>query len=176
MFLPAKHHSNPLECAILTFKKHFISILSTFDYHYGIAWFLIQLWHSNLFQSSFIHPSLSSYACLFGNNDYSFIPLAPSDTKVVADRVANIYDLWLPWLVTINPHPVHNMHLIYWLKQYMAENTVCCQWWAPTLDKQCTCASKPYQTLFSIIRAVTPSAFLHSTKSPINKHNPLKAP
>ena len=81
------------ERAILTFKNHFIAILSTVYFSFPLAEWDRLLPHAvitlNILLSSNLHPSLLAHASLFGNFNYNQVPLAPPGTKVVAHMAAD---------------------------------------------------------------------------------------
>ena len=84
---PHNHRVNAAECAIQTFKDHFISALATTD-----SEFPLQLWDRltpqvettlNLMRRSRIDPSKSAYEVLHGPYDWNRFPLAPPGCKAV---------------------------------------------------------------------------------------------
>ena len=72
---PAEHQVNAAECAILTFKNHFIAILSMVDFNFTLAeWdrlLPLAVITLNLLCSSHLHPSLLTHASLFGSFGYN---------------------------------------------------------------------------------------------------------
>src|SRR5687768_1543919 len=87
-----KHQANAAKRAILMFKNHFISILSSVNSDFPLSeWdqLLPQMVTSlNLLWLSQIHPSLSAQAFIFGNFNFNRTSMAPPGTKVVAHTPA----------------------------------------------------------------------------------------
>ncbi len=84
---PHNHQVNAAECAIQTFKDHFVSALATTD-----SEFPLQLWDHlmpqvettlNLMHRSRIDPTKSAYEVLHGPYDWNHFPLAPPGCKAV---------------------------------------------------------------------------------------------
>ncbi len=79
------HRVNAAECAIQTFKDHFISALATTD-----SKFPLQLWDKltsqventlNLMRASRINPNISAYEAFRGPYDWNRFPSHPQDAK-----------------------------------------------------------------------------------------------
>ena len=75
---PHNHCVNAAECAIQTFKNHFIACLSTCDCAFPTA-----LWSHivqqaqdtlNMLRTSRVHPKVSAYHCLEGVHDFNRVP------------------------------------------------------------------------------------------------------
>ena len=84
---PHNHRVLALECCIITFKNHFITVLASTDPN-----FLFYLWDKllqqaeitlNLLLNSRQHPQLSAHAYMYGIFDYNKMLLAPPGTKAV---------------------------------------------------------------------------------------------
>jgi hypothetical protein len=84
---PNNHRVNAAECAIQTFKAHFISALATRDSN-----FPLQLWDQltlqvettlNMLCPSQINPNMSAYKAVHGPYDWNCFPLAPPGCKAV---------------------------------------------------------------------------------------------
>ncbi len=84
---PHNHHVNAAECAISTFKEHFVTALATVD-----MLCLLQLWDKfppqvkltlNLICFSHCNPLISANLELYGPFDFNKMPLAPLGTKVL---------------------------------------------------------------------------------------------
>ena len=95
---PHMHRWNEAEQAIITFKNHFISGLSTTDTDNPIREWdrlpsqcVITLY---LLRNSRVNSALSAYAYLFGPYDFNKYPMAPPGTPmIVNDKPGN----WTPW-------------------------------------------------------------------------------
>jgi len=84
---PHNHRVNAAECAIQTFKDHFISALAMTNNE-----FPLQLWDKltsqvetalNLMRASHINPNISAYEAIWGPYDWNRFPLAPPGCKAV---------------------------------------------------------------------------------------------
>ncbi|KAI2511195.1 hypothetical protein MHU86_3160 [Fragilaria crotonensis] len=84
---PGLHRRNAAECAIRTFKNHFIAGLCSVNKD-----FPLHLWDHllpqaettlNLLRGSHINPKLSAYAQLHGHFDYNRTPMAPPGIRVL---------------------------------------------------------------------------------------------
>ncbi len=89
---------NAAECAIQTFKDHFISALATTD-----SEFPLQLWDKltsqventlNLMRASRIDPSMSAYEAIPGPYDWNSFPLAPPGCKAIIYKSPNAQGSW----------------------------------------------------------------------------------
>jgi hypothetical protein len=95
---PHNHHVNAAECAIQTFKDHFISALAMTD-----SKFPLQLWDKltsqventlNFMRASRIDPSMSAYEAIWGPYDWNRFPLAPLRCKAIIYKSSNAQGLW----------------------------------------------------------------------------------
>jgi hypothetical protein len=84
---PHVHRRNAAECAIRTFKNHFIAGLCSTDPAFPLHlwdWLVPQAIQTpNLLRASRRHPQLSSSAHLHGAFDFNRTPLAPPGIKVL---------------------------------------------------------------------------------------------
>ncbi len=92
------HRVNKAECAIQTFKAHFISALATTDSN-----FPLQLWDQltpqvettlNMLCLSWINPSMSAYEAVHGPYDWNCFPLAPPGCKAVIYKASESRGSW----------------------------------------------------------------------------------
>ena len=95
---PHNHRVNAAECAIQTFKDHFISALATTD-----SEFPLKLWDRltsqvettlNLMRASPINPKISAYEAIWGPYDWNRFPLAPPGCKAVIYESPAARGLW----------------------------------------------------------------------------------
>ena len=81
---------NAAECAIQTFKNHFLSVLATADKEYCISKWDHLLPPAemtlNLLKESRCNPKLLSYSYINGIHNFATTPLALAGTKVVIDK------------------------------------------------------------------------------------------
>ncbi len=97
---PHNHRVNAKECAIATFKKHFIAALATMDMHCPL-----QLWDEflsqveltlNMLHFSRRNPNKSANQEVYGSFDFNKTPLAPLGTKaLIYDDPASLAS-WVP--------------------------------------------------------------------------------
>ena len=84
---PHQHRQNAAVKGIRTFKNHLLSGLATCNKDFPILEWdrLIPQCEMtlNLLRNSRINPRLSSWAILYGNNDFNKSPLAPPGTKIL---------------------------------------------------------------------------------------------
>jgi hypothetical protein len=97
---PRCHRRNATECAILTFKEHFVAGLSSVD-----PTFPLHLWDRllpqaeitlNLLRTSRLHPQLSAAAHLHGLVDYNKTAFAPPGCKIIAHEKPGKRRTWAP--------------------------------------------------------------------------------
>jgi hypothetical protein len=95
---PNNHQVNAAECAIQTFKAHFISALAT-----TVSKFPLQLWDQltnqaettlNMLRPSRINPSMLAYKAIHGPYDWNRFPLAPPGCKAIIYKVPKTRGLW----------------------------------------------------------------------------------
>ena len=95
---PHSHRRNLAERAIQTWKNHFKAGLATTDPKFPLtAWDLLIPQANitlNLLRSARTNPTLSAYAYVFGNFDFTATPLAPPGTKVIVHRDAAVRGTW----------------------------------------------------------------------------------
>jgi hypothetical protein len=91
---PNNHRVNVAECAIQTFKAHFISALATTDSN-----FLLQLWDRltpqveatlNMLRPSRINPNMSAYEAVHGPYNWNCFPPAPPGCKAVIYKALRV--------------------------------------------------------------------------------------
>jgi len=95
-----QHRCNTAECAIQTFKNHFIAGLCTTDKQ-----FPLHLW-DHIFQQAIltltlmwgwrINPKLSTWAQVYGQFDFNRTPLAPPGIKVLVHEKPENCGTWAP--------------------------------------------------------------------------------
>jgi hypothetical protein len=97
---PHDHRCNLAKKAIRTFKDHFVAILCGADNAFPLhLWdrLLPQAEHTlNMLQPSQVTPTISAYAYLWKQHDYSGNLFAPLGCKVEAHLVPTIQELWAP--------------------------------------------------------------------------------
>jgi hypothetical protein len=95
---PNNHRVNTAECAIQTFKAHFISALATTG-----SKFPLQLWDRltpqveatlNMLRPSRIDPTMSIYKVIHGPYNWNRFPLAPPGCKAVIYEAPELRGLW----------------------------------------------------------------------------------
>jgi hypothetical protein len=95
---PNNHRVNTAECAIQTFKAHFISALATTDSN-----FPLQLWDQltpqvettlNMLCPSWIDLNMSAYKAVHGSYDWNCFPLAPPGCKAVIYKAPESQGSW----------------------------------------------------------------------------------
>jgi hypothetical protein len=95
---PHNHQLNTAECAIQTFKAHFISALATSD-----SKFPLQLWDCltpqvettlNMLRPSRIDPSKSAYEEMNGPYDWNRFPLLPPGCKPIMYESPETRESW----------------------------------------------------------------------------------
>jgi hypothetical protein len=87
-FVPLDNHQcNMAEKDIQTFKDHFVGILSgcvpTSPLHLWCQLLLQVEWQLILLQQSRLHPNLSTYAHVYGRNDYNKHPFNQIEMEVL---------------------------------------------------------------------------------------------
>ena len=97
---PNNHRANPSERAIRTFKAHFIAGLASahpdFPAHLWCRLLPQAEVTLNLLRSSNLHPHLSAHATLHGAFRFTYTPLAPPGSKVMAHIKPNLRHSWGP--------------------------------------------------------------------------------
>jgi hypothetical protein len=97
---PHCHRRNAAECAIRTFKEHFVTGLSSVD-----PAFPLQLWDRllpqaeitlNLLRTLRLHPQLSAAAHFHGLMDYNKTAFAPPGCKIIAHEKPGKRRTWAP--------------------------------------------------------------------------------
>jgi hypothetical protein len=97
---PHCHQHNTAECAIRTFKEHFVAGISSVD-----PSFPMHLWDRlfpqaeitlNLLQTSRLHPQLSAAAHFHGLVDYNKTAFAPPGCKIIAHEKPGKRRTWAP--------------------------------------------------------------------------------
>ena len=99
---PHQHRRNTAERAIRTMKNHLMAGIATCHPDFPIReWdrLLPQCELTlNLLRNSRINPNLSAWAYLFGNHDFSKVPLLPPGTKVVVhEKPTQRSTFGFPW-------------------------------------------------------------------------------
>ena len=95
---PHIHRRNASECAIHTFKNHFIAGLASTDLNFPLSnWCRLlpqaKLTH-NLLCASRLNPKLSAYAQPEGTFEFSLTPLAPPGTRVIIHEKPTTRQTW----------------------------------------------------------------------------------
>ena len=97
---PHIHRRNSAECAIQTFKNHFIAGLASTDPNFPLSNWCRLLPQAeltlNLLRPSRLNPKLSAYAQLEGAFDFNCTPLAPPGTRVIVHENPNQRRTWAP--------------------------------------------------------------------------------
>ena len=97
---PHIHQWNASECAICTFKNHFIAGLESTDPNFPLSNWCRLLPQAeltlNLLHASRLNPILSAYAQLEGTFDFTRTPLAPSGTRVIIHEKPTNRQTWAP--------------------------------------------------------------------------------
>jgi hypothetical protein len=97
---PHCHRRNAAECAIRTFKEHFVAGLSSVD-----PTFPLHLWNRllpqaeitlNLLRTSRLHPQLSAADHFHGLMDYNKTAFAPPGCKIIAHEKPGKRSTWAP--------------------------------------------------------------------------------
>ena len=109
---PHIHRHNAAECAICTFKNHFISGLCSLDKDFTLHLWCCLLDQAdltlNMLRMSRIIPNLSAHEQLHGIHDFNTTPLAPPGTKCIAHEKSSQRGTWAPngqhgWYVAAAP-------------------------------------------------------------------------
>ena len=97
---PHIHRRNASECAIRTFKNHFIAGLASTDPNFPLSNWCRLLPQAELtlilLRASRLNPKLSAYAQLEGTFDFTRTPLAPPGTRVIIHEKPTIRQTWAP--------------------------------------------------------------------------------
>ena len=97
---PHVYLQNATECAIQTWKNHFLAVIATLD-----PKFPIQEWDRllpqcditlNLLRSSRRQPNLSAYAATVGNFNFNRTPLAPPGAHVLVHKPSEQCSSFVP--------------------------------------------------------------------------------
>ena len=145
---PHCHRRNTAEAAIKNFKNHFISILAGVD-----PIFPLKLWDKllpktkltlNLLRQSNDAPTSSAQVRLFGNFDFSRIPLAPMGCAVQIHEEASQRRTWAP-------HPIDEFYLGTSPDYYIAHR----------IYARATGAKKVSETVFSKHKYLTNPTVIH---------------
>ena len=95
---PQIHRRNASECAVRTFKNHFIAGLASTDPNFPLSnWCRILPQAEltlNLLRASRLNPKLSAYAQLEGTFDFTCTPLAPPGTPVIIHEKPTTRQTW----------------------------------------------------------------------------------
>jgi len=97
---PHNHRVNAAECAIQTFKNHFIAGLSTSDDNFPTL-----LWNKlikqcqdklNMLRTLRVHPELLAYPVLEGVHDFNKVPFAPLGSRATIFTPLETRSSWGP--------------------------------------------------------------------------------
>ena len=90
---PHENNLNPIECAIQTFKNHFIFVLASTDPKFPKNRWNLLLPHAevtlNTSQPSCINPPICAYTQIYGKFDFDTTPLAPTGCKMMVHDSTN---------------------------------------------------------------------------------------
>ena len=125
---PHIHQCNSAECAIQTFKNHFIARLSSTDTNFPLSNWCRLLPQAeltlNLLRPSQLNPKLSAYAQLEGAFDFTRTPIAPLGTCIIVHEKPTQRRTWAPHGVDgwyIGPAMDHYQCYRVWIPSTHAE-------------------------------------------------------
>ena len=137
---PHFHRHNSAECAIQTFKNHFIARLASTDLNFPLSNWCRLLPQAeltlNLLRPSQLNPILSAYAQLEGAFDFTRTPLAPLGTCVIVHEKPTQRRTWAPHGVDgwyIGPAMDHYQCYRVWIPSTHAERTADTVQFFPTI-------------------------------------------
>ena len=126
---PHIHQLNSTECAIHTFKNHFIAGLASTDPNFPLSNLCRLLPQAeltlNLLRPSRLNPKFSAYAQLEGAFDFNRTPLAPPGTRVIVHEKPTPCRTWAP-------HGVDGWYIGPALDHYQ-----CYRVWIPSTHAEC---------------------------------------
>jgi hypothetical protein len=97
---PHCHRRNAAECAIITFKEHFVAGLASVDLYFHMHLWVRILPQAeitlNLLRTSSMHPQLSAAAQFHGYIDYNKTVFAPPGCKIIAHEKPSQRRTWAP--------------------------------------------------------------------------------